>query len=117
MRHLKIELFSTGCFNYCNCVSHGIHSFWSHLNDTTIEFWADQNSVLTIKVVLKHFSKHITTSDKCSDLEVMRRIKLVLLVLIKAGKIDTTRYKDTSGDFSNSFEWSLNSVEDSLEDA
>ena len=51
-----------------------------------------------------------------ADLDFWTWSVLIGLVLIEAGKIDTTRHEHRLRKFRDSFEWSLNSIEDSLED-
>ena len=117
MGHLKVMNLSIVSLNCSNCVFHAILSFRIDLLNATAQLRVDENFVLIVQIVFVNLSNHVSSSNEGALLEIMEGIELVKAVLIEARQINTTGYEHTFGDFSDCFEWSLNSIKDSLEDA
>ena len=70
--------------------------------------------MLIEEIIFEDVSKLVTTGNERAWAFFEIWHERVQFVLIKRGKIDTTRYEHRVGDLRDSFQWSLNTIEDSL---
>ena len=71
--------------------------------------------MLMEKIILEHMTNLISASDDGTRAFLVVGNEGVEAVLVEGGEIDTTRHEDGLRDLGDGLKWSLNTIEDSLE--
>ena len=115
MRHADVDALAIGGLDDSDALGDIVLSLRHDLNDGTVGLGRSHNDMLGEQIVLEDVTHLVTASDEGAGAHLEVGDEGVKSILIEGRKIDTTRDENGVRDLSDGLEWSLNSIEDSLE--
>ena len=115
MRHTELNTLALGGLDNGNTLCHVVLTLRHNLNDCTAALRRCHNQMLVEKIVLEHMTDLISTGDDGTRAFLVVGNEGVEAVLVEGGEINTTRHEDGLRNLGDRLKWSLNTIEDSLE--
>ena len=115
MAHGKLDGLAIRGLNRADWLRYCVLSSWEDLDNLTLNFWVSHDLVILEKGVLIHITEDVTTGEHGALLKCLIGTESPELVLIEAWQFDTSWDENTLSLIGDVFQWSLNSVENSLQ--
>lgn len=115
MAHANVDSLSIRSLNSANFVRHSVVACWLQFNNFTINLRIGHDLMGLEKGVLIDNTKDVTATNGSSGSEVLAWLEGPHLLLVQAWQLDTSWDENTLCDISDFFQWSLNSIENCLQ--
>ena len=115
MRHADVLALAIGGLDDGDALGDVVLALGHDLNDCTIALGRRHDDMVTEEIVLKDVAELVTASDERAWAHREVGDERVEFVLVERGQIDAARHENRIRDRGDRLQWSLNSIENGLE--
>ena len=117
MAHCHLSLDTLGILNYAHWLRHGVLASWEHFHDSSVNARAGHDTMLGEQLVLENSTDDVTSCQQISLFKSLSWVVVPKFILVEAWQLDTSWNEHILVcQFSNGFQWSLNTVKNCLQD-